>query len=254
MNKQMIGWWTLVSREARRFLRIWQQTLLPPAITMSLYFMIFGNVIGHRIGTMHQVPYVQFIAPGLMLLAMITNSYANVASSLFTEKYQHSIEELLMSPLSHTAIVAGFVMGGVLRGLLVGGLVWGVAHAFVDLHIHEMGWLLLTATMITLLFALAGFINAIFAKRFDDINLVPTFVLTPLIYLGGVFYSLDQLSGFWYQVSVYNPIVYMVNGFRHFMLLTPDPLAHTVCWVLMVANGVLFVMACGLLRRRLGSL
>lgn len=213
---------TILRKEVRRFLRIWAQTLLPSAITMSLYFVIFGSLIGSRIGTMGGFSYMEFVVPGLIMMAIITNSYANVVSSFYGAKFNRSVEELLVSPTPNYVILLGFVLGGVARGLLVAFIVTGVALFFTDLAVQHLALVLYVVVMTSTMFALAGFINAVFANSFDDINIVPTFVLTPLIYLGGVFYSLDLLPDFWAGVSRLNPLVYVVNAFRYGVLGVAD--------------------------------
>lgn len=209
---------TIVVKEIRRFTRIWVQTLLPPAITMTLYFVIFGNLVGRSIGSMGGHDYMQFIVPGLIMMAVITNSYANVVSSFFGAKFQRSIEELLVSPVPHAIILFGFVLGGVARGLAVGLIVTVLSLFFTDLSLHHAFVMIYSVLMTAVLFSLGGFVNAVYAKSFDDVSIVPTFVLTPLTYLGGVFYSMDLLSPFWQAVSYLNPIVYMVNAFRYGVL------------------------------------
>ncbi|MBC8949783.1 MULTISPECIES: ABC transporter permease [Xenorhabdus] len=206
---------TIWIKEVTRFGRIWVQTLLPPVITMSLYFVIFGNLVGSRIGEMGGVGYMQFIVPGLIMMSVITNSYANVSSSFFGAKFQRSIEEVLVAPVPTHVIIAGFIGGGVARGVCVGILVTLVSLLFVPLQIHSWGMVVITLLATSILFSLAGLLNAIFAKTFDDISIIPTFVLTPLTYLGGVFYSLTLLPTFWQVVSKLNPIVYMISGFRY---------------------------------------
>ncbi|OKP03116.1 ABC transporter permease [Xenorhabdus eapokensis] len=206
---------TIWIKEVTRFGRIWVQTLLPPVITMSLYFVIFGNLVGSRIGEMGGFGYMQFIVPGLIMMSVITNSYANVSSSFFGAKFQRSIEEVLVAPVPTHIIIAGFVGGGVARGVCVGIMVTSVSLLFVPLQIHSWGMVVITLLATSILFSLAGLLNAIFAKTFDDISIIPTFVLTPLTYLGGVFYSLTLLPAFWQIVSKLNPIVYMVSGFRY---------------------------------------
>ncbi|MEI7375390.1 MULTISPECIES: ABC transporter permease [Dickeya] len=201
-------------KEVNRFARIWIQTLVPPVITMSLYFIIFGNLIGNRIGEMGGFSYMQFIVPGLIMMSVITNAYANVASSFFSAKFQRNIEELLVAPVPTHIIIAGYVGGGVARGICVGVLVTAVSLFFVPLQVHAWWMVVVTLLLTAMLFSLAGLVNAVFAKTFDDISLIPTFVLTPLTYLGGVFYSLSLLSPFWQTVSKLNPIVYMISGFR----------------------------------------
>lgn len=205
---------TIVKKEFLRFIRIWLQTIVPPAITTSLYLIIFGDLIGERIGDMNGVDYLYFIIPGIILMNVIMQSYANTVSSFFMSKYNNSIEELIVSPVSNWIILLGYISGGIARGLCVGLFVTFIVSFFIDLNIHNYLILtvsfLLTATM----FSIAGFINGIFAKSFDDISIVPTFVLLPLTYLGGVFYSIDILPSFWQNVSNFNPIFYMIDGFR----------------------------------------
>ncbi len=210
-----IAFITIVRREIRRFLRIWPQTLLPPVITMVLYFVIFGKLIGGRIGEMAGLPYIQFVAPGLIMMSVITNSYSNVVSSFFSSKFQKNIEELLVSPTPNALILAGYVVGGMCRGLGVGLIVTCVAIVFADLSLHSLPVTIAIVLMTSLTFSLAGLINALFAGSFDDISIIPTFVLTPLTYLGGVFYSIGLLGSFWGSVSLANPILYMVNAFRY---------------------------------------
>lgn len=213
-----IAFSTLLRKEIRRFMRIWTQTLLPPAITMSLYFIIFGNLVGSRIGTMGGFSYMQFIVPGLVMMAVITNSYSNVCSSFFSAKFQRSIEELITSPVPNHIILLGYIMGGVVRGLLVGLIVTLMSLFFTHLQLHNLFVTIYTVFITSMLFSIGGFINAVYAKTFDDISIVPTFVLTPLTYLGGVFYAISSLSPFWQKLSLINPIVYMVNAFRYGIL------------------------------------
>ena len=216
--QRMIAFRTILVKEIKRILRIWPQTLLPPVITMSLYFVIFGKMIGSRVGEMGGVPYMQFIVPGLIMMSVITNSYSNVVSSFFSAKFTSSIEELLMSPVSKHSILLGYVSGGVFRGMLIAIIVSVVAQFFTRLGIEHFFVMFFTVFCTSILFSLGGFINAVFARSFDDISIIPSFVLTPLTYLGGVFYSLDNLSPFWQNVSLLNPIVYMVNSFRYGIL------------------------------------
>ncbi|MBL4608545.1 MAG: ABC transporter permease [Pseudomonadales bacterium] len=217
-----IALFTLVHKEIRRFMRIWVQTLVPPAITMTLYFVIFGNLIGSRIGEMGGFDYMQYVVPGLIMMSVITNSYANVASSFYSHKFQHCVEEILVSPMPNWVILFGFVIGGAVRGILVGILVSLLSLFFTKLQVDNLFVTILVIILTALLFALAGFINGIFANKFDDIAIIPTFILTPLTYLGGVFYSLDLLPDFWRAVSMVNPIVYMVNAFRYGILGVSD--------------------------------
>jgi ABC-2 type transport system permease protein len=206
---------SILSKEINRFTRIWIQTLVPPAITMTLYFLIFGNLVGSRIGEMGGVSYMEFIAPGLIMMSVITNSYSNVASSFYSAKFQRNLEELMVAPVPHYVLIAGYVGGGVARGLCVGLIVTLVAMFFVDISLHHAGLVVMTVFLTSVLFSLGGLINAVFAKSFDDISIIPTFVLTPLTYLGGVFYSLSLLPPFWQGVSALNPVVYMINVFRY---------------------------------------
>jgi ABC-2 type transport system permease protein len=213
---------TIVYKEIRRFMRIWIQTLLPPAIMMALYFVIFGNLIGSRIGEMGGFDYMEFIVPGLIMMSVITNSYSNVVSSFFGMKFQHSIEEILVSPVPNWVVLLGYVMGGVGRGLAVGLIVTLLSLGFTDLSVQYI-WITATTVFLTsVLFSIGGLINAIFATKFDDISIVPTFILTPLTYLGGVFYSISLLPEFWQTVSQFNPILYMVNAFRYGILGVSD--------------------------------
>lgn len=217
-----IGLKTLVRKEIVRIIRIWIQTIVPPAITMTLYFIIFGNLIGRRIGSMGGFDYMQYIAPGLIMMSVITNSYGNVVSSFFGAKFARHIEEMLVSPMSNATVIMGHVAGGVFRGLLVGVFVTIVALFFTKLEVQHPLITLSIVILSSTVFALAGFINAVFARKFDDISIVPTFVLTPLTYLGGVFYSISLLPEFWQKVSLANPIIYMVNAFRYGILGVSD--------------------------------
>ncbi len=233
---------TIVIREVLRFVRIWPQTLMPPVVVTSLYFVIFGNLIGSRIGRMDGFGYNEFIMPGLVMMAVITNAYSNVVSSFYSSKFHRNIEEMLISPMPNYVILLGYVIGGVARGLMVGVLVMIVALFFTDLRV-EHPWITVTILLLTAaLFSVAGFINAIFAKSFDDISIVPTFVLAPLTYLGGVFYSIDILSPFWRQISFGNPILYMVNGFRYGILGVSDidilPAMALTLFLLLLMSGV----------------
>lgn len=242
----------LLYKEVLRFLRIWVQTLLPAVITTTLYFLIFGQLIGARIGHMEGLDYIDFIVPGLVLMAVITNSYSNVVSSFYSSKFSRYVEELLVSPAPDWIILAGYVGGGVARGLLVGAMVMLVALGFTDLQVHSIALTALVVFLTALLFALGGFINAIFANSFDDITVVPTFILTPLTYLGGVFYSIGMLPEFWQQVSLANPILYMVNAFRYGLLGVSDiplPIAFGLILGFILVLGVLSLV---LLRRGVG--
>lgn len=243
---------TILIKEVTRFMRIWVQTVLPPAITMILYFIIFGNLIGPRIGSMGGFSYIQFIAPGLIMMAVITNAYANVVSSFYGAKFQRHIEEMLVSPIPNYVIVLGFVGGGVARGLAVGVLVTVVALFFAELQVHNAFVMIAVVTLTAALFSLGGLVNAIFAKTFDDISIVPTFVLTPLTYLGGVFYSIGLLPEFWQKVSLLNPILYMVNAFRYGILGVSDiDVGHAFAIILLFTAG-LFGFSLWLLGRGVG--
>jgi len=210
----LVAYRTLLTKEVLRFARIWIQTVLPSAVTTALYFAIFGTLIGDRLGEMDGLPYVDFIVPGLILMAVITNSYANVVSSFYSSKFQRYVDELLIAPVPNWVIVAGYVSGGVARGVVVGVVVTLVSLFFTDLQVSSYSVTLLVFVLTSILFALGGFINAVFAESFDDISIVPTFVLTPLTYLGGVFYSIQMLPEPWQSLSLANPVLYMVNAFR----------------------------------------
>ena len=217
-----IAFVTIVVREIRRFLRIWPQTLIPPIITIVLYFLIFGNLIGGRIGYMAGLPYIQFVVPGLIMMSIITNSYSNVVSSFFGSKFQKNIEELLVSPTPNIVILLGYMVGGMSRGLAIGAIVTVMSLYFADLSMHNPFITVAIVLMTSMMFSLAGLLNAIFANDFDDISIVPTFVLTPLTYLGGVFYSTELLSDFWSKAALINPVLYMVNAFRYGMCGVSD--------------------------------
>lgn len=248
----LTGFLTLAGRESRRVIRIWKQTLVPPIITTTLYFLIFGKLIGGRIGEMNGVSYMQFIAPGLVMMTAITASYVNTASSFFLSKFTRTYEELLVSPLSSHDIIWGYIIGSMMRGGLAGILVMLVSLCFVSFDIHSWWMILLTLMMTTIAFALGGFINAIYAKTFDDVGIIPTFVLTPLTYLGGVFYSISLLPEFWQTVSKFNPIVYMVNGFRYGFLGVSDvPVIYTF-GVLLLFIVVLYSIAFSLMEKGVG--
>jgi ABC-2 type transport system permease protein len=243
---------TLVTKEFIRVIRIWLQTIVPPAITMTLYFIIFGSLIGRRIGSMDGYDYMQYIAPGLIMMSVITNSYGNVVSSFFGAKFARHIEEMMVSPMSNATIILGHVAGGVIRGLLVGAMVTVVALGFTRLEVQHP---LVTFSMVLLssiIFSLAGFINAVFARKFDDISIIPTFVLTPLTYLGGVFYSITLLPEVWQKVSLLNPILYMVNAFRYGILGTSDiDIGHAYLIVALFIIG-LFSVSMILMSRGIG--
>ena len=252
IQQQAIALQTIVTKEIRRFMRIWLQTLIPPAITVALYFVIFGELIGSRVGQMDSVNYMEYIVPGLSMMSVITNSYSNVVSSFFSTKFQHSVEEMLVSPLPNYIILWGFVIGGVTRGIAVGLIVTLLALFFADLSLHNI---FITSSIIlftAVLFSLGGFINAIYARSFDDISIVPTFILTPLTYLGGVFYSIKLLPEFWYGVSLINPIVYMVNGFRYGVIGVSDVSLWGAYGITLGAIIALYFWALHLLNKGVG--
>ncbi len=236
----MVALRTIVYREIRRFTRIWPQTLLPPAITMVLYFVIFGNLIGRQIGDMGGFTYMEYIVPGLIMMSVITNSYGNVVSSFFGSKFQRSIEELMVSPVSPHIILVGYVVGGVLRGLAVGLIVTLLSLFFTHLQVHHLGVTVLVVLLTATIFSLGGFINAVFARNFDDISIIPTFVLTPLTYLGGVFYSISLLPPFWQTLSLVNPVLHMVNAFRYGILGVSDIRIGVAIGFMLIATAVLY--------------
>lgn len=247
-----IALWTLVHKEIKRFTRIWPQTLLPPSITMTMYFIIFGNLIGSRIGEMDGYSYMDFIVPGLIMMAVITNSYSNVASSFFSNKFQRSIEEMMVSPMPNWVILAGFVLGGMARGLGVGLIVTVVSLFFTRIEVAHPLLTVFVVVLTAALFAIGGFINALLGKKFDDISIVPTFILTPLTYLGGVFYSISLLPPFWQGVSMLNPILYMVNVFRYGFLGVSDIPVGWALTAVLAFIMVLFGLALWMLERGKG--
>jgi len=253
VKTSLVGVNTIIIREFNRIIRIWAQTIVPPAITATLYFIIFGSLIGQRIGDMGGYTYIQYIAPGLIMMSVITNSYGNVVSSFFGAKFGKHIEELLVSPLSHWLIVAGYVAGGVARGIIVGAVVTIITLIFTRLHIHSLPIVISAVLLSSIVFSLAGMINAVFAKNFDQITFIPTFVLTPLTYLGGVFYTIKLLPEWAQGVSHVNPILYMVNAFRFGFLGVSDVnvgLAYTI----MIGSVVVLYAACvWLLYRGVGT-
>ncbi|MXP56340.1 ABC transporter permease [Pantoea sp. Mhis] len=228
-------------KEINRFARIWIQTLVPPVTTITLYFIIFGNLIGTRIGDMCGVKYMQFIVPGLIMMAVITNAYTNVASSFFSAKFQRNIEELLVAPVPTHIIIAGYVGGGLARGICVGALVTAISLLFVPFHVYSWFMVVITLLLTAILFSLAGLLNAVFAHNFDDISLIPTFVLTPLTYLGGVFYSLTLLPSFWQSISHLNPVVYMISGFRYGFLGIHDVSIRLTISVLVIFIIIFYI-------------
>ncbi len=247
-----VGYRTIVRKEVTRILRIWGQTIVPPAITMTLYFIIFGELIGRRIGEMGGFSYMQYIVPGLVIMSVITNSYGNMVSSFFGAKFGKHIEELLISPLPNWVILVGYVTGALVRGLMVGIVVMAVSLFFTRIEVQHPLIMLSVLFLTAIVFALAGMVNAIFAQKFDDIAIIPTFVLAPLTYLGGVFYSIALLPEFWQKVSVFNPILYMVNGFRMGMLGVSDVSMGMTYGVILGAGAILFTWCLVLLHRGTG--
>jgi len=225
-NKQLIAFYTLFRKEFGRVLRIWPQTLVPPVITMSLYFMIFGKLVGSRVGSMQGLDYINFITPGLIMMAIINNSYINVCSSFYSSKFQRSLEELLIAPVSYHIIILGYCSGGIARAIICAILIFFISSVFTDIEVHSIWITIFLAFMTSSLFSLAGIINGMLAVKFDDVSIVPMFILTPLTYLGGVFYSVDLLPGMWFKLTMLNPIFYIVNGFRAALLGISDISMH----------------------------
>jgi ABC-2 type transport system permease protein len=247
-REQWIAFTTILRKEIKRFTRIWVQTLLPPVITMALYFVIFGKLIGSRIGDMGGYSYIQFVAPGLIMMAVLTNAYSNVVSSFFSAKFQRSVEEVLVSPTPNYVILLGYTMGGVARGLCVGILVTIMSLIFTDLHIYSWSITFAIVLLTSMLFSLAGFINAVYANTFDDVSIVPTFILTPLTYFGGVFYSISLLPEIWQHISRLNPILHMVNAFRYGILGVSDINIVNAIVGLTVGVIILFLISLHLLK------
>lgn len=251
-HQTLIALRTIAWKETHRYLRIWIQTLLPSAITMTLYFVIFGNLIGPRIGSMQGYSYMEFIVPGIIMMAVITNSYTNVVSSFFGAKFQRHIEEILVSPTPNYTILLGYLAGGVGRGLLTGFIVTLIATAFADIQIRHPAIMVSVIFLTALLFSLGGFINGVFARTFDDVTIVPTFLLTPLTYLGGVFYSISLLPDFWQGLSLANPILYMVNAFRYGFLGTSDIPIGIAYGIILLFIAALVGFSLYLLKRGVG--
>ena len=251
-NANWISWQTLTRKETIRVLRLWGQTIVPPMVTMSLYFIIFGNLIGSQLRLIHGFSFIQFIVPGLVMMAMITNGYMNVCSSFYIAKFQRSIEELLVSPTSNHVIILGFMMGGVLRSLLVGTCILLLALFFTNLSLYSLSYFILFSVLTAALFSLAGLINAIFANNFDGTTIIPTFILTPLSYLGGVFYSIDQLSPFWQSLCQLNPIFYLINGMRYSILGISDVEVHFALGMLVITLVGVYTLTLMLLEKGTG--
>lgn len=251
-NKNLIALGTIIRKELRRAFRIWSQTLLPPVITTILYFVIFGKVIGHRIGLMEGVTYIQFVAPGLIMLSIINASYSASVASFFSSKFQRSLEEQLVAPISNSLLLLGYAFGGVIRGFIIGLLVAIVAVFFTHFHLHSFIIAFFVVFLSSAIFSMGGIINAIFSNKFDDIAIIPTFILTPLTYLGGVFYSLKFLPTFWQYVSMANPIVYIVGAFRYGFLGIPDRHLTMAFLVMIICTFLLFFFALYLLKKGIG--
>ena len=251
-SEKLIAFKTILYKEIMRFVRIWIQTLVPPAITMTLYFVIFGNLIGSQIGDLDGFKYIEYIIPGLIMMSVITNSYSNVVSTFFTAKMFGHIQEMIISPVPNHIILMGYIGGGMARGLMVGLIVTLVSLFFSTLTIEHPFITIAIVTLTSMLFSIAGLINAIYAKSFDDITIIPTFVLTPLTYLGGVFYSINMLSDFWQNISLANPVLYMVNGFRYGILGVSDisPLASFSLLIIFITG--LYSFAYYLLKKGVG--
>lgn len=251
-KKNMIALQTISRKEVVRFMRIWSQTLLPPAITMTLYFIIFGKLIGSQIHNIQGYSYMQYIVPGVTMMSIMTSAYANTASSFFGAKFSKSIEEMLVSSMPNYVILLGYTLGGALRGLLVGIIVMGIGFSFTHIHIHHFWTVFAMGILSSLVFSLGGLLNGIFAKKFDDVSFIPTFVLTPLTYLGGVFYSTNQLPPFWQNISILNPILNIVSTFRYGMLGTSDINVNIGFFMISTLFIVLFVWCLYLMEKGIG--
>ncbi len=247
-----IAWLTLTRKEVMRVLRIWTQTLLPPAITMGIYFVVFGSFLGGQIRSVGQFPYIQFILPGLVMMTCITNSFSNVASSFFSAKFQRNIEELLISPVPGWIMVSGYVAGGIVRGLLCGLIVAAVGLLFTHIPLYNPLLIMFYLVSSASLFSLAGLLNGLLAKKFDDISIIPTFILTPLTYFAGVFYSINLLPPTWHTISLANPIFYMVDGFRYGFLGIHDASLSVGVVLLLVLNVAFFAICLDLVKRGVG--
>ena len=252
LHKYWIAYTTIARKEILRFSRIWVQTIIPPVITVALYFIIFGNLIGQRIGEMDGMTYINFIMPGLIMMSIITNSYANMVSSFYGAKFSRHIEEMLVSPIPNVVILLGFLTGGIARGLAVGLAVTLVSLLFTRFEVYNLFIVFSIAILTALLFSLAGLINGVYAKSFDDISIIPTFILTPLTYLGGIFYSIQLLPEFWQQASLGNPILYMINSFRYGFLGVSDIDLGIAFSVIIFFIVVLFSISMALLNRGTG--
>lgn len=248
-----ISFYTIVRKDVLRMFRIWAQTFLPSVVTSSLYFLVFGAFLGSKIGTVQGVPYVMFVVPGLVMLAVVTNAYANTSSVMFSSKFfGRNIDEILVSPTPPWVLVAGYVTGGVIRGVLIGFFVLLVSLFFTHLTVYNIFVVLMFLILTSLVFALAGLVNGIYAKSIDGINIVPTFVLTPLVYLGGVFYSAQVLPGFWGTLTKLDPVFYIINGFRYGFLGISDVSIYFSVGLLLTFVAVLLGVAWYLVKIGLG--
>lgn len=239
IKQQMIALFTIIQREWIRMFRIAIQIFLAPIISSVLYFIIFGTVIGQRVGHIDGFNYTQYIAPGLIMLAVITNAYSNVAASLYSARFQKNIEEFLISPAPHYILMLGYTIGGILRGLIIGSLVLAIASCFIHLNMIDLPMILLLIILVAACFSLIGFTNAILANSFEDIALIPTFVLSPLTYLGGVFYSTQMLPPFWQKASLFNPLLYMVQAFREVTFHQMGPQTYFAIGLMILLIGIL---------------
>ena len=248
-NKMWIAYLTVMRKELVRIFRIWAQTILPPVITTSLYFIVFGTFIGSQLAPIHGLSYIQFIVPGLIMMSIITSSYMNTVSNFYFAKFMRNIDEMLVSPMPDWLVIAGFISGGVMRGLIVGFFVLLVSLFFSHLAIFNIFVLVAAVLMTSVLFSLAGLINGVYAQGFDGISIVPTFVLTPLTYLGGIFYSISQFPEFWQKVSLLNPILYMVNAFRYGFLGVSD-VPVWICFSVLIGFTLIFTAIVAFLFKR----
>ena len=251
-KRELIGLYTLVNKEVSRVFRIWAQTLLPSPMTMILYFVIFGNLIGPRIGELEGFTYIQYIVPGLIMMGVVNNSYSNVVSSFYGARFMRNIDELFVSPLSVNTILLGYILGGLVRGLVVGLLVLVVGLFFTEIELYSLPITLFVVFLTAFLFSVAGIINGVFARKFDDVSIVPTFILTPLMYLGGVFYSVNMLPPFWKTVSFFNPILYMINAFRYGMLGVSDINVFNALAVTISFTIIFYIIAYVLINKGIG--
>lgn len=252
LQQQYAAFRTILVKEILRFMRIWVQTVVPAGITTALYFVIFGELIGSQISDIAGFTYMDYIVPGIILMTVINNAYANVVSSFYGAKFQRHVEEMLVSPMPNYLIIIGFVAGGVARGMIVGTVVTFIAMFFTDFQVHDYLVAISVVVLTAILFSLGGFINAIYANSFDDISIIPTFVLTPLTYLRGIFYSIDMLPGFWQDVSLVNPILYMINAFRYGMLGISDIPMSTAFGIIILFTAGLYVFCLYLLKKGIG--